>query len=132
MASSGPITFTIKEDGINELIEERGNMVTMLREVAWGNREAHLEVRKWVVNPDEEKPMRGCSFMTEEGPHKLVEVMADNGYGNTKTVLGALSKREDFEDALTQTIGKKKVEKAKNTEVTVDEEEFFDPKSVAE
>lgn len=132
MASSGPITFTIKEDGINELIEERGNMVTMLREVAWGNREAHLEVRKWVVSPDEEKPMRGCSFMTEEGPHKLVEVMADNGYGNTKTVLGALSKREDFEDALTQTIGKKKVEKAKNTEVTVDEEEFFDPKSVAE
>ena len=132
MASSGPITFTIKEDGINELIEERGNMVTMLREVAWGNREAHLEVRKWVVSPDEEKPMRGCSFMTEEGPHKLVEVMADNGYGNTKTVLGALSKREDFEDALAQTIGKKKVEKAKNTEVTVDEEEFFDPKSVAE
>lgn len=132
MASSGPITFTIKEDGINELIEERGNMVTMLREVAWGNREAHLEVRKWIVSPDEEKPMRGCSFMTEEGPHKLVEVMADNGYGNTKTVLGALSKREDFEDALTQTIGKKKVEKAKNTEVTVDEEEFFDPKSVAE
>lgn len=132
MASSGPITFTIKEDGINELIEERGNMVTMLREVAWGNREAHLEVRKWVVSPDEEKPMRGCSFMTEEGPHKLVEVMADNGYGNTKTMLGALSKREDFEDALTQTIGKKKVEKAKNTEVTVDEEEFFDPKSVAE
>lgn len=132
MASSGPIAFTIKEDGINELIEERGNMVTMLREVAWGNREAHLEVRKWVVSPDEEKPMRGCSFMTEEGPHKLVEVMADNGYGNTKTVLGALSKREDFEDALTQTIGKKKVEKAKNTEVTVDEEEFFDPKSVAE
>ena len=132
MASSGPITFTIKEDGINELIEERGNMVTMLREVAWGNREAHLEVRKWVVSPDEEKPMRGCSFMTEEGPHKLVEVMADNGYGNTKTVLKALSKREDFDDALTQTIGKKKVGKAKNTEVTVDEEEVFDPKSVAE
>ena len=132
MASSSPITFTIKEDGINELIEERGNMVTMLREVAWGNREAHLEVRKWVVSPDEEKPMRGCCFMTEEGPHKLVEVMADNGYGNTKTVLGALSKREDFDDALTQTIGKKKVGKAKNTEVTVDEEEFFDPKSVAE
>ena len=70
--------------------------------------------------------------MTEEGPHKLVEVMADNGYGNTKTVLGALSKREDFEDALTQTIGKKKVEKAKNTEVTVDEEASFDPTSVAE
>lgn len=132
MASSGPITFTIKEDGINELIEERGNMVTMLREVAWGNREAHLEVRKWIVSPDEEKPMRGCSFMTEEGPHKLVEIMADNGYGDTKNVLKALSKREDFDDALVKTVGKKKLDTAKKTEVSVDEEEFFDPKAMVE
>jgi hypothetical protein len=43
----GVITFDIKKDGINELIDEKNNSTIMLREVAWGGRENYkLELRR--------------------------------------------------------------------------------------
>ena len=79
------LSFTIKDDGINELIDEKGNMVLMLREVAWNGRDAHLELRKWIVDVDKEQPMKGVSFITPEGPNKLTEVLVDKGFGDTET-----------------------------------------------
>lgn len=128
---AGPIKYEIKEDGINELIDEgSGNMVLMLREVSWNGREPKLELRKWIVDVNEEKPMRGVSFITEEGPNKLTEIMINKGYGKTETVLNDLKDRDDFDSSLNKAIGKKKVEKAKNTEVIVDEDEYFDPNNI--
>lgn len=128
--SKGPVTFEIKKDGINELIDEKNNMVLMLREVAWGGRESHLELRKWIVDVDSEKPMKGVSFITEEGPNTLVNVMTKYGYGNTEQILTNLKDRKDFDDSLNKVIGKKKVEKAKNTEVTITEDDYWDPKKI--
>ena len=44
MFNKKDLSFTIKDDGINELIDEKGNMVLRLREVAWNGRDAHLEL----------------------------------------------------------------------------------------
>lgn len=92
------VKYNIKEDGINELIDEKGSMVVMLREVAWGERQHVLELRKWSVNMDGEKPMKGCSFLTDKGPDKLAEVLIKNGFGDTKTILGYLQGRKDYDD----------------------------------
>ena len=123
-------TYEIKEDGINEVIEETNNTVTMLREVAWNGREAHLELRKWVENAEKEIPMKGVSFTTEEGPHNLTETMVKCGFGRTPNILHQLSGREDFDKSLAKTIGKQKIKEAKDTVVEIEEDEYFDPKDI--
>lgn len=126
----GPVEFKVKEDGINEVIDEKGNMALMLREVAWNGRDYHLELRKWIVDVDKEQPMKGCTFITEEGPNNLVDTMVKHGYGNTRNILHELSSRDSFEEDLVSVIGKQKVDKAKDTEVTITEDDYFDPKSL--
>lgn len=127
----GPIKFEIKEDGINELIDEgTGNSSIMLREVGWNGRDPKLEIRKWIIDVDKETPMRGLSFITEQGPHTLTEVLAEKGFGNTEKLINNIKDREDFDESLVKVIGKKKIKKSKNTEVTISEDDYFDPKSV--
>ena len=127
----GPIKFEIKEDGINELIDEgTGNSSIMLREVGWNGRDPKLEIRKWIIDVDKETPMRGLSFITEQGPNTLTEVLAEKGFGNTEKLINNIKDREDFDESLVKVIGKKKIEKSKNTEVTISEDDYFDPKSV--
>lgn len=127
----GPIKFEIKENGINELIDEgTGNSSIMLREVGWNGRDPKLEIRKWIIDVDKETPMRGLSFITEQGPHTLTEVLVEKGFGNTEKLITNIKDREDFDDSLVKVIGKKKIEKSKNTEVTISEDDYFDPKSV--
>lgn len=128
--NAGPISYEIKADGVNQLIDEHNNTITMLREVSWNGREAHLELRKWIVEEGGERPMKGYSFSTEEGPHNLVHVMTELGYGNTKTILGNIKDRTDFDQALVETVGMQKVIEAKNTEYEVSNDEFYDPKSM--
>lgn len=126
----GPVEYKIKEDGINELIDEKGNMTVMLREVAWGGRDYHLEIRKWIIDIDKEQPMKGVTFITDEGPNNLVEVMVDKGYGNTEKIITNIKERPDFMDSLTRVIGQKTVDTAKKTKVTITEDDYFDPKSI--
>ena len=126
----GNLSFTVKDDGINEVIDEKGNLTVMLREVSWGEREAKLELRRWIIDIDKETPMKGCSFLTEEGPNNLVNTMVKHGFGDTNIILHELSTREDFEDSLVKTIGKTKVTKAKETEVNISEDDYFDPNEI--
>ena len=60
------ITYDVKKDGIDEIIEETKNATMMLREVAWNGRDYHLELRKWIISGEELKPLRGIAFSTEE------------------------------------------------------------------
>ena len=105
----GNITFDIKKDGINELIDERNNSTIMLREVSWGGRENYkLELRR---------------------PDNLVHTMAKVGFGNTTTILNIIKKRKDFDESLVRAIGKTKVTEAKNSEVEISDEDYYDPAS---
>lgn len=122
--TKGPVSYEINKEGINEVIEEFGNMVAMLRQVAWGGREEKLELRKWIVDTDSEKPMKGCS-LTEEGWHNCTEILVQHGFGNTREIIRELSVREDFEKDLVSVIGKKKVEDAKSQEVVQDDDYFM-------
>lgn len=127
--SDGPLSFEVNQDGINEIIEEKGNVVLMLREIAWNGRESHLELRKWIIDVDKEQPMKGVSFISQEGPTNLVNNMVKHGFGDTVEILKELKTREDFDDALVQVIGKKKVEDSKKVTV-ITNEDYYDPKSI--
>ena len=97
--SDAPFTYTV--GAIDEVIDSKGNSVIMLRNIAWGeNGKEKLELRRWIVDINEEKPLKGVTFLTEDGPDNLVNVLLDKGFGKTEEVLGVLSSRDDFKDAL--------------------------------
>lgn len=95
------ITFKVKLDGVNECIDSKGSMAVMLREVAWNNKEKYvLELRKWETKINdkgeaETKPLKGVTFLTEQGPHTLTEKLVEHGYGDTKRLLAYLKERND-------------------------------------
>ena len=122
--SSGPVSFNIDPEGINEVVEENGNMVTMLRKVGWGGKEEKIELRKWIVDTDSEKPMKGCA-MTDIGWHNLTSILTKNGFGDTREIIENISTRDNFEDSLTKVIGKKKYSEAKET--VIEEDDYFTP-----
>jgi hypothetical protein len=64
--------------------------------------------------------LKGCTFLTEEGPHNLTKALIQEGYGHTKEVLGELKKREDFKDAVEHL----------NDDEDFGEGEYFDMRSI--
>lgn len=123
--------FSYKVGDIDEVIDERGNTVILLRSVSWNEKPEKLELRKWILSMDEsgsssEKPNKGFSFLTEDGPHNLVNVLIRKGFGKTEKVLNELKDRDDFELALVNVVGKKKLDKAKDTESS----NFYDPREM--
>jgi hypothetical protein len=126
----GVITFDIKKDGINELIDEKGNSTIMLREVSWSSRENYkLELRRWIVEEAGDRPLKGVSFLTEDGPNNLVHSMTKLGFGKTDVILNNLKTREDFDQSLIKTIGKTKINEAKESEIEISDEDYYDPTS---
>jgi hypothetical protein len=116
-------------DGVDKIIEERGNEFTALRKIRWGDGEKdYLELRRWRNAPDgKEQCAKGCTFMTEEGPSELVNALVDLGYGDTREVLTHLSTREDFRKAVNSVLGKND-ELYDESEGTL-EDSYYDPKS---
>ena len=126
----GVITLDIKKDGINELIDEKGNSTIMLREVSWSGRENYkLELRRWIVEEAGDKPLKGVSFLTEDGPNNLVHTMTKLGFGKTDVILNNLKTREDFDQSLIKVIGKTKINEAKESEIEISDEDYYDPTS---
>ena len=128
--SDGAASYEVKKDGIRSIIEEKNNMATIMQEVAWNGRQAHLEIRKWIINEKGETPYRGVTFITEEGPHTLATELVKNGFGSTPDIINILKDRDDFETSLVNAIGKKKVVESKNKEVEITEDDYFDPASM--
>lgn len=116
--------------GREDIIDEKGNQVIQLRNIYYKNNEDNvkLDIRKWAVGEDGKEIMgKGLSFLTEEGPNTLAEVLLDRGYGNTQKVLTVIKDREDFKPALNTILGKG--DDLYDSTVMEDEETtFYDPK----
>ena len=113
--------FTYTVGDIDEVVDSKGNSVIMLRKIAWGNGKEKLELRRWVVDINEERALKGVAFLTEDGPHNLVNVLLDKGYGKTEEVLTVISTREDFKEAL------ESLDKPKNSKKS---SRYSDPKDI--
>ena len=113
--------------GINNIFDEKGSTFLAIRKVQWvkegaepDESKAKLEIRKWTVQDGREVALKGCAFLTEEGPHNLVKAMIQEGYGNTKEVLTELKHRDDFKEAVEHL----------NDEEDFGEGEFFDMRDI--
>lgn len=90
----------------NIAFDEKGSTVGTVRKIQWvkeGNEpdesKAKIEIRKMYINAEDERPGKGYSFSTEEGPSELTIGLIDAGFGNTKDILRSVRKREDFLEA---------------------------------
>ena len=92
------ITMEIQE-GFDFIIGESGNSSLNLRKVGWNGREPKLDLRKWSYTEGQERAMKGVT-MTDEEADELTAVLTEQNYGNTKRLIKALSKREDYAYAM--------------------------------
>lgn len=92
------ITMEIK-DGFDFIIEESGNSSLNLRKIGWNGREPKLDLRKWSYQDGQERAMKGVT-MTNEGANELTGVLVEQGYGDTKRIIKAISKRDAYEDIM--------------------------------
>lgn len=118
--NDGKITYSVGD--IDEVVDSKGNSVIMLRKIAWGdNGKEKLELRRWIVDINEEKPLKGVAFLTEDGPDNLVNVLLDKGYGKTIEILSVLKTREDFDESLQELNNPKQAKKSSR---------YSDPKDI--
>ena len=92
------ITMDIQE-GFDFIIEESGNSSLNLRKVSWNGRDAKLDLRKWSYQDGQERAMKGVT-MSDEGADELTGVLVEQGYGDTKRIVKAVTGREDYDDVM--------------------------------
>ena len=112
------ITMDIQE-GFDFIIEESGNSSLNLRKVGWNGREPKLDLRKWSYQDGTERAMKGVT-MTDEGADELAGVLVEQGYGNTKRIAKAISKRDEYEDVMQHLDDSEE-------DINDDSEEYYDP-----
>jgi len=123
------LKYEYQEDGINRIIEEKGNYFSALRMVRWkDSAEYKLDLRKYKSDESGEIPLKGYSFMTEDGPSELMSVFIEEGYGDTTQIANSIfTHRPDICDRIVSLV---------NGETTVDipdgvdPAEFYDPKEL--
>lgn len=92
-----PIKYEIMdEDPDAGVFDVNGDTYLAMREVAWNDGTPKLELRRWYAGHDgkEDFPSKGFSFLTEDGPDALAELLVKRGYGNTEVLSEAISQRE--------------------------------------
>ncbi len=112
------------DENFNFVVEEKNNSFIAIRKVSWNGREPKLDVRKWYSNPDGEICGKGVSFSTEDGPHEMVHVLVKENYGDTATIMNALSHRDDFYDVLKTYLGDTLTEEQASFFQNIKENEF--------
>lgn len=127
MGELNSISYNIV-DGFDEIIDEKGSTFIALRKIQWGVKQGEtsdkpvkLDLRKYYNTEEGERMNKGVSFLTEEGPSELVNVLIEKGYGNTTDILSRIMNREDFKDAVDEVVNGKQEEQ---------DSDFYDPREV--
>lgn len=124
------IRYTIIDE-FDKIIDEKGNKTLNLRKLSYGDStNVKLDLRQWYVDENGKEGMgKGTSFLTEEGPHSLVEIMAKEGYGRTKPILESIKERPDFRPSLNSVLNEDDEFYDQTAATGVEEEtSFYDPK----
>lgn len=86
----------------DHIIEEKANTYMALRRVKWGDsKEFRLDLRKYqTTESGEERMLKGCTFISDEGAHELTRVMLEQGFGHPQQIVEAIKTREDIYNTL--------------------------------
>lgn len=112
--------FTMEiQDGFDHIIEEGQNTSLNLRKINWNGRGFKLDLRKWNYQDGQERANKGVT-LTEDGASELANVLVSEGYGDTKKIIKAIQKRDDYNDSMNH---------INDVEVEEDDgsEEYYDP-----
>lgn len=117
--------FTVDiKPGFDFIIEEGGNTSINLRMISWNGRDHKLDLRKWTYKEDgQEQAMKGVS-LTEEGGNELASVLVEQGYGDTKRIVNAIKKRQEYDNSL-DSINTDEIEEDDGSEEYYDPSELF-------
>ena len=123
MAFRNNAEFKYSIRGINRIIDEKNNQFIRLAEIAWAGADEEvdpskikLDIRKYNKYEDgNERMLKGCSFLTEDGPHELTHALVEEGFGNTEKILTAIKQRSDFPDAVKSCYGEKAADATDDT-----------------
>lgn len=123
MAFRNNAEFKYSIRGINRIVDEKNNQFIRLAEIAWAGADEEvdpskikLDIRKYTMDADgNERMLKGCSFLTEDGPHELTHALVEEGFGNTEKILTAIKQRSDFPDAVKSCYGEKAPETVDDT-----------------
>lgn len=79
--------YNFNPDGINSIIEEKGNTFIAIREIRWDREsEYKLDVRRYTSTEDGEIPKKGISFYDPNTPTELICALLENDYGDDNTI----------------------------------------------
>ena len=123
MAFRNNAEFKYSIRGINRIIDEKNNQFIRLAEIAWAGADEEVDpskiklyIRKYTTDADgNERMLKGCSFLTEDGPHELTHALVEEGFGNTEKILIAIKQRSDFPDAVKSCYGEKAADATDDT-----------------
>lgn len=124
-------------DNFDYIIEEKGNSFLALRKLKWSdNSTTRLDIRKYIIDSDGNEVVgKGVGFLTEEGPHELVKVMIETGYGKTEEILNGIKDRKDFMNCLSKVLNHAQMDEIteENSDISfdiVEEETYYDPREL--
>ena len=87
--------------------DEKGSTCGSVRKIQWvkdgaepDELKAKVEIRKMYITSNGERMGKGYTFSTPEGPGELVTGLISAGFGETKSILKELRKRDDFRKAV--------------------------------
>lgn len=115
MAFSKDREFNYSFRGINRIVEERGNQFIRFAQIAWAPESEEVDpskikydLRKYTTDAEgNERMLKGVSFLSEEGPHELTNILIEEGFGKTSTILSNIKDRDDFKEAVSEVYGSK-------------------------
>lgn len=116
--------FEVDKNFGDHVIEERDNLSIIMRKISWGNSgEYKVDIRKYLYTEEGERMNKGIS-LTDNGANELAKELVSCGYGDTKEIIKALSKREEnLADLLNQCNNESEDEDNGS-------EEYYDPKEL--
>ena len=116
--------FEVDKNFGDHVIEERDDVSIIMRKISWGNSgEYKVDIRKYLYTEEGERMNKGIS-LTDNGANELAKELVSCGYGDTKEIIKALSKREEnLADLINQCNNESEDEDNGS-------EEYYDPKEL--
>ena len=116
--------FEVDKNFGDHVIEERDNLSIIMRKISWGNSgEYKVDIRKYLYKEEGERMNKGIS-LTDNGANELAKELVSCGYGDTKEIIKALSKREENLADLVNQCNNESEDEDNGSE------EYYDPKEL--
>lgn len=115
------------EENHNNVLSETGNSFLALRKIRWKETsDFKYDVRRYYIKDGKEIYGKGCS-LDNNACNSLALSLLKEGFGDTKEIINNIKDRDDFEQALVDSLDKSQLEKTDIDLSKVDPTEYYDP-----